>query len=1002
MANLNEMNSTQAPIIDALVSMGWTHARGTALARADEQVLLESELVDALIKLNPFIAQQPEHADEIVRMLRAVILSDGGLVEINQAFYRWLSGFEHVRLPGMTHDLPVELIDFECPENNTFVVSDEVRYGTPGHIARFDIVLWVNGIPLVVGEAKSAVNSKISWHNGVKDLVSDYQPGWPQFFVPNLAMFASDGREVVVGAVGAPISYFTAWGPVREHPSLEDVLNKIRDLLDPARVLTLLADYVLYERDDANGTGALTKVLGRYMQFEAVEKIGQRIEEGQVKRGLARMATGVGKTVAMVFAAGKALKHLNNPTVILLADRIQLVDQAAEQFRAIGVPRLLEPASGAELFEMLGSHQNGGQDQRGLIFTTVHKFKNAPQNLNQRDSIVILVDEAHRTQEGSLGMAMRKALPNAFMFAFTGTAIANLTHNTFEAFGHEGDEDRILHDYPRAQAIADGVVVPIHVAPRLVTFHLDKTGINNAFKELAADEGLSEEEREMLTKRASRTSTFFLNPERISAVVEDILNHFYSTVDPIGMKAQVVVYDRAACVAYHQEFVRQLEAREIADETAVVMSVQPGKGADEEWRNYALTPAEENVLLDRFRSQQDPLKFLIVTSKLGTGFNAPIEGVMYLDKPLKEHTLEQTVSRTNRTWTNKETGQEKKYGLIVDYVGLGDAFGIAMAGSNPNQKKKQVEVDDLVDTVLAELSIAMRRFAGIDYQHPDSTTLIEAQKRVPASDREDFASEYLMISGIWETVWPDTRLADQRPAYGFLSRVYASLQPPGGKDELLWKRLGAKTLALVHEHMNDIQIDASKPIGVIADTHTLAALKAQGLLPQLKEVENLTAEEALDSITKRLKKRLAGQHGNHTVYRTLADRLERLRMQSIAAAEASIEWLQELLRVARELKAAEKAEDEHGQTGLDVLDPRIGALTQIFSEYAPLDTPELIERVVHEVEAIATAIDVPGWAEKPGADRDVRKDLRKVLRKYGLHNVSDLFDQAYGYIAAHY
>lgn len=1001
MTDLNEMNSTQAPIVDALRSVGWEAIRGPSLRRSDDQVLIESDVLAALIRLNPFIAEAPERAEEVLRLLRTSLLSDEPLVEANQAFYLWLIGTNHVRLPGMTHDLPVRLIDLEDPANNVYLVSDEVRFGTPGHIARFDIVLWVNGIPLVVGEAKTAVNSKVSWMNGVQDLVDDYQPGWPQFFVPNLALFASDGRELVVGAVGAPASYFTAWGPVREHPTLADTLEKTRNLLEPSRVLTLLTDYVLYERDDARGSDQLTKVLARYMQVEAVEKIGDRIANGSPKRGLARMATGVGKTVAMVFAAGKALKYLSNPTVILLADRIQLVDQAAEQFRAIGLPRLLEPSTSKDLFDALASHANGGQDQRGLIFTTVHKFRGAPKGLNERDSIVILVDEAHRTQEGSLGMAMRDALPNAFMFAFTGTAIATLTHNTYEAFGHPDDPGRVLHDYPREQAIADGVVVPIHVAPRLVNFHLQMDEINEAFDELARDEGLSDEDKETLTKRASRTSTFFLNPERISRVVHDILDHFYSTIDPLGMKAQVVVYDRAACAAYHEEFRVQLARLGTVDEAAVVMSVASAKGVDEDLKPYSMTADQENTLLDRFRSQGDPLKFLIVTSKLGTGFNAPIEGVLYLDKPLREHTLEQTVSRTNRTWTNKATGQQKAYGLIVDYVGLGDAFGVAMAGSNPNQSRREVEVDGLIDTLIAELPGAMKRFAGIDYQHPDSTTLIEAQKRVPASDREDFALEYLMLSGIWETVWPNSRLVEHRAAYGFLSRVYASLQPPETKDELLWKRLGTKTLALVHQHMRDIDIDARAPIGVIADSHTLEALAAQGLLPELKDFEQLTAMEALDSIAARLKRRLEGPQGSHAVYRSLAERLENLRRQSIAAAEASISWLQELLKVARDLKVAERAEEE-GAHALDVLDPRIGALTQIFTEYAPPDTPELIERVVAEVDVIAKAIDIPAWTDKQGADREVKRNLRQVLRKYGLHAVAGLFEDCYDYIAEHY
>src|SRR5699024_6589765 len=211
-------------------------------------------------------------------------------------------------------------------------------------------------------------------------------------------------------------------------------------------------------------------------------------------------------------------------------------------------------------------------------------------------------------------------------------------------------------------------------------------------------------------------------------------------------KAQIVVYDRAACVAYHEELTALLEQRHYAgeslDEAAVVMTVGTAKSEDPEWQKYHLDEASEAALLKRFRTYGDRLKFLIVTSKLGTGFNAPIEGVLYLDKPLKNHTLFQTITRTNRNWRNPETGQDKRYGLVVDYVGLGGGFARAMAPANPEQERRSIDVEGLVDTFEAELKVAMLRFAGIDHTTIGPQTLQDAQERVPREDADEFAAQF--------------------------------------------------------------------------------------------------------------------------------------------------------------------------------------------------------------------------------------------------------------------
>lgn len=1017
MTGLGEVLSVQKPLIEALVSVGWKHVPGDQLERAPEQPFVESEVVAALRRLNPLIEAKPERVKEVLRPLRALTLGsvDNGLVETNRDFARWLRGQHTHEFIGEHGSVPVKLIDFEDLSNNSFVISDEVTFGVPGRSARFDLVLWVNGFPLAVGELKSPVHQRVSWMKGATELVEHYQPKWPAFFVPNAVVFATEGKEFMYAGVCTPVQRWETWGANVEHPKLADVLSSVKDMLTPRTVLDLLGSFTLFEQPQTNdGVASLHKIVARYTQYEAVNLIVDRAKDPDKRKGLIYHTQGSGKTLSMVFAAARLLRDpaLRNPTIVLVADRVQLLRQLWEQFRDTGMPRLIVPTSAAELRRVLGPN-----DQRGLIFTTVHKFAGAPAELNTRENVVVMIDEAHRTQEGDLGIAMRAALPNATLFAFTGTPIAELDRNTFTTFGDEQDPGKALHTYDSDQSIADGMTVPIHVSPRMVQFALDRDALDEAFEQMIDEEGLSEDEAAVLSRQASRVSTFFNNPERIAAVCADIIEHFYSTVNPLGMKAQVVVYDRQACVAYQQELTRLLAQRHatqletvsddadapVLDESAVVMTVGTTKNEDPEWEQYTLTEAQEEAVLKRFRTHGDPLKFLVCTAKLGTGFNAPIEGVLYLDKPLKNHTLYQTITRANRVWRNPVTGKDKRFGTIVDYVGLGGGFARAMAPANPDQTERDLDVEGLIDAFEAQLPMTMRIFAGIDYEKLIPQTLMDAQARMPKKDDEErFAGEYLFLEGIWEHATPHPRLLKHKTAYGFLAKVYQSIQPPGGLDDLIWQRLGAKTLELVHDHMNDIKVTRGDDV-VVADTETVQRLLDEGLINDPVEVEHQSASDVIDSIAGRLKKRLEGENGDHKIYKSLAERLEKLREKTMAAAEQSIEWLREAFTLAKDVTVAEKAEDEDGARGLDLLpDPHVGALTQIFQEFAPDGTPAMVERVVVEIDAIVREVSFDGWAETQKGDRVVRQAIRTTLRKGQLHTVPGLFDRAYDYISANY
>lgn len=1009
----NEANAVQEPILRLLEQHGWQHIPGRSLpGRSEDSAFIEDHIRQALIALNPEVAKAPERAEEILSLLRDASLTwvDDGLVKANQKFTEWLRGFHTHQFIGDHHYTPVRLIDFDNPSNNTYVASSETRYGTPGAIARFDIVLWVNGFPLAVGELKTPVRRSITWVKGATEITDVYEVNHAGFFVPNVFSFATDGHHYAYAGVATPVDKWKTWGSTDDPATLagwDRVKRCVTTMLTPRVVLDLLHSFTVFEtsQDDA-GVARLKKIVARYPQYEAVIRLVDRVREKGRSGGLIHHTQGSGKTLAMVFAAAilAADRSLDNPTIIMVADRVQLVTQTYDQFRTTSMPRLSAPSTADQLRALLR------KDQRGLVFTTIHKFAGS-QELNRNGNVIVLVDEAHRTQEGTLGADMRRALPNARFFGFTGTPIADDNHNTFALFGDPDDPKSTLHVYDSDRSIADGMTVPIHVAPRLVDFQIDKENLDEAFEQLVLDEELEDDQREFLRRKVTSVETFFSNPDRVRAVVADMLDHFYATIDPLGLKAQVVALNRPLCVAYEAELNRQLAERGFTDEAAVVMHVAPKDPP--EWQAYALTPVQEEDLLGRFRTFGDPLKFLIVTSKLGTGFDAPIEGVMYLDKPLKTHTLYQTITRTNRNWRNPETGQEKNYGLIVDYVGLGDGFARAMAPADPDTAAPKVDMSDLLTHFVDLIAKVMFRFRGIDYAHITSDTFEQVHEvlRDP-DDQEAFAIEFEMLQRIYEAVAPHDTLRKYAPEYTFLAKTYESVIPRQDVSELVWHRLGAKTMALVHAHISDVRVARKGGEVVIADAETIKTLIDAGFIdpdtvgPAGDEGEVTVAEfdpdEFIDTIAERLKRRHA--HANdedeERVFASLAERLEKLRQKTLDQAVKSAEYLQSLFDLATDVTAAEKAADE-GTLSL-LPDRRVGALTQIFREYAPADTPAIVGKVVEDVDTIVREVSYEGWSATQHGDSLVRRELRKILKRHGFPVVGDLFDKAYAYIRENY
>jgi type I restriction enzyme R subunit len=660
----------------------------------------------------------------------------------------------------------------------------------------------------------------------------------------------------------------------------------------------------------------------------------------------------------------------------------------------VGIPGLKTGETKEQLRRLLS------EDARGVIVTTIFRFKDAGL-LNERSNIVVMVDEAHRTQEGRLGLDMREALPNAKFIGLTGTPISTDDRNTWATFGDPDDRDGVLNHYSVERSIADGATLPIHVETRLVDFHIDHDALDQAFDELAEAEGLDEREAGILAKRASRVDQIMKDPDRIAAVCADIVEHYRTKVAPIGLKAQVVAFDRELCVAYHDAITALLTD---GDEATVVMTTVKGDKA--ELAAWDRDRDAEAKVKDRFRDVDDPLKILIVTAKLLTGFDAPIEGVLYLDKPLKAHTLFQAVCRTNRRWTNPHTEQEKLHGLIVDYVGMGNELAKAVAVRDTGLRPAlPPDVDELVDLLADYIGLAMLRFHGINRTAPGYEQLYEAQERLKVqADRDAFAADFIRAEGLFEFLWPDTALKPVEADYKWLARIYKSVMPTDAADRLLWQRLGAKTAELIHEHLSDVTVDGRGLETVAIDAGVFEALRQLNLFPDPDpgEIpEPPTVEDVLATLEARLQRKLAGPT-SHPVWVSLADRLEALRRSKIDSAASSVEFLKRLIELATDVVQAEKAEEEGRLDEVAVVDPDKGALSQILAEYAPPEVPVIIETVVEKIDAIVRPVRGTGWQESQPGDRSVRQELRLVLRDSGLPPQGEIFDRAYAYIREHY
>lgn len=955
---------------------GWHFVPGVALPRQPQDVFVERYVREALIRLNPAIAAQPERADEVIYKLRAIVLAvrSEGLVRANELFTGWLRNEQSMPFGPNHQHVTVKLLDFENPDNNQYILATQYTFRAGAAERRADVVLLVNGFPLALVEAKTPVRPAVSWADGALQVHNDYAHFVPELFACNVFSVATEGKEMRYGAIGAPVD---KWGPWREEgrtggqedggSRLGDVGAQIESLLRPHVILDFLANFTLFATDKGKRR---IKVVARYQQYQAANQIVERALAGTPRKGLIWHFQGSGKSLLMVFAAQKMRLQpaLRNPTVLIIVDRIDLDAQISATFHASDIPNLVKAESREELERLLR------QDSRKIIITTIFKFAEAGGVLNQRDNIIALVDEAHRTQEGDLGRQMRAALPNAFLFGLTGTPINRRDRNTFYAFGAPEDANGYLSRYGFEESIRDGATLPLHFEPRLVELRIDKEAIDEAYAQLTG--GLDDLDREQLTRMASKMAVLVKAPERVAAICADIARHFQAKVAPNGFKGMVVTFDQESCLLYKEALDRHLPA----EASAVVISVSGKEREDERYRPLKRDRDAEEKLLDRFRNANDPLQLLIVTAKLLTGFDAPILQALYLDKPMRDHTLLQAITRTNRTYGNK-----KSHGLIVDYLGVFDDVATALEFDEESIR----QVASNIAALKGQLPDAMERclawFLGVDRSVIGYEGLLITQECLPNNDARDaFAADYNVLSQLWEALSPEPLLYVYETDYRWLSQIYVSLQPTTGQGTLIWHALGAKTIELIHRNVH---------VDVVPDDLEAIILNAEVLDAVLHTPDpKRKAQELQIKVAARLRKHLGNPR-----FRALSERLEALKERHALGQMHSLEFLKALLDLARDLLQAEKntppqEDEERGKA----------ALTELFQEARTDETPIVVERVVADIDEIVRYVRFDGWQSTSAGEREVKRALRRALLKYQLHQDADLLDRAYGYVAEYY
>ncbi len=778
---MSERSAVQNPMLKYAREIGWEYVRpddALGLREGDTGLYFSGILEAQLVRLNPGVVDLSRTPD-ILRRLKLLKPN----IEGNREAHSWLRGEQSIFVPDENRERNIRLIDFEKPENNLFHVTDEWWQKGVVFNNRADVVFLINGMPVALAELKDA-GKQDGLALGV-DQIRRYHRETPEMFVATQVFEVTQLLDFFYGVTWST-SRKNLFNWRDEQPGNYE--SKVKAFFNRPRFLRLVRDYVIFMTENDE----LTKKILRQHQTRAVEKVVQRVADATKRRGLIWHTQGSGKTLTMLTVAAKLLREVRGaekPTVLMLIDRNELEGQLLKNVDAYGIKTVRVADSKKELQEILGA------DYRGLVVSMIHKFDDIPANINTRESVVILVDEAHRTTGGDLGNYLMGALPNATYIGFTGTPVDRLSRGqgTFKVFGSD-DEQGYLDKYSIAESIQDGTTVTLNYALAPSSLRVDRDLLEKKFLSLAEAEGVSDvEELNAILDRAVELKEMMKAPDRIDKIAAYVATHYRENVEPMGFKAFVVAVDREACALYKKALDKYLPA----DYSRVVFS--PSHGDKPELRALYVTEEDEKKIRKDFIRKTEKPKILIVTEKLLTGFDAPILYCMYLDKPMRDHVLLQAIARVNRPYED-EQGQVKPYGFVLDFVGIFEKLEKALAFDS-----------DVVASVIQNIDVLKQLFATMMKEQardclPWAKGWDDKAKERAIEHFEDkelrgnFFKFFRQLQNVYEVVSPDAFLRPFIDDYLALAELYSLIRTAYGDRIYVDREVSNKTRELLQQH----------------------------------------------------------------------------------------------------------------------------------------------------------------------------------------------------------
>ena len=701
-----EHKTVQGRILEYAQEIGWIFVpRGDAEARRGfnleggtiaERAAKASLYFDKVLyeKVREFNPKYQEAEGALVGQFRHLQANIQG----NRELLNWLRNIGKFFSAEESRELDLKLIDYDNPTNNVYEVTEEFYIHNGRHGTREDVVFLINGIPVLVIECKNA-NMEEAIALGI-DQLRRYQEETPELFVPEMIFTATE-------AIG--FSYGVTWNTIRrnifnwKHEEIGQLEAKVKSFCDKQHILDLIKHYIVFAEKDEE----LNKYILRQHQALAVKKLIERSHDTERERGLIWHTQGSGKTFTMIKAAEMLFKapESDKPTILLMIDRNELEDQMLKNLAALGLHNVEHADRIKALAKLLKD------DYRGIIVTTIHKFRDMPANINDRKNIYVLIDEAHRTTGGDLGNFLMAGLPNATFIGLTGTPIDKTAYGqgTFKTFGAD-DPQGYLHKYSIKESIEDGTTLELfyNLAPNEMLANTEL--MEKEFWSLAETEGISDiEELNKILDRAVNLKNFLKADERVDKVAKYVAEHYVQNVEPLGYKAFLVGVDRSACAKYKNALDKYLPP----DYSKVVYTGNHNDSG--ELKEFHIDETTEKQIRKDFGKFGKLPKILIVTEKLLTGFDAPILYAMYLDKPMRDHTLLQAIARVNRPYENEVEEMVKPHGFVLDFVGIFDKLEKALAFDS-----------DEVNAIVKDLNLLKGLFKSkMEQKAPEYLSLIQ-------------------------------------------------------------------------------------------------------------------------------------------------------------------------------------------------------------------------------------------------------------------------------------